>query len=231
MKSMNLPIFFTDNIHQTALNEDSSRHIAQVLRMDCGERLQLTDGKGNLTTAVLTNNNKKCCEIQIESIETVPAQPHKITIAISLVKNASRFEWFLEKATEIGVTQIIPLICARTEKQHFRQDRMQGILVSAMLQSKQTWLPVLHPPTKFNEVIAIQADTKWIAHCEMDSEKNQLSAQAKSNNTLILIGPEGDFTSEEITQAKQNFFKPVALGATRLRTETAGMVAVTLLQP
>jgi 16S rRNA (uracil1498-N3)-methyltransferase len=227
---MNLPIFFTDDIHQTDLNEDSSRHIAQVLRMECGERLQLTDGKGNLATAVLTNNNKKCCSIQIESIETVPAQPHKITIAISLVKNASRFEWFLEKATEIGVTQIIPLICARTEKQHFRQDRMQGILVSAMLQSKQTWLPVLHPPTKFNEVIAIQADAKWIAHCEMDNEKNQLSAQAKSNDTIILIGPEGDFTTEEITKAKQHFFKPVALGATRLRTETAGMVAVTLLQ-
>ena len=227
---MNLPIFFTDNIQQRALNEDSSRHIAQVLRMEIGARLQLTDGKGNLSTAVLTNNHKKCCEIDIESIIVVPVPSNKITIAISLVKNTSRFEWFLEKATEIGVTTIIPMLCSRTEKQHFRQDRMQGILVSAMLQSKQTWMPTLMQPTKFADILDYEASSKWIAHCEADDQKNQLAAQEKCNDSLILIGPEGDFTMDEILQAKKNNFIPVALGNTRLRTETAGMVAVTLLQ-
>jgi 16S rRNA (uracil1498-N3)-methyltransferase len=200
--------------------------------MQNGEQLQLTNGKGDLFTTAITDNNRKRCAVEILKTSVVEHQPSKISIAISLVKNASRFEWFLEKATEIGIAEIIPLICARTEKQHFRLERMKGILVSAMLQSQQCWLPVLQEPIKYAEAVknAVQ-EVKFIAHCEHESSKVQLTAQNihATSAPLILIGPEGDFTKEEIELALQNNFRPVALGNTRLRTETAGIVAATLL--
>ncbi|RYZ29126.1 MAG: 16S rRNA (uracil(1498)-N(3))-methyltransferase, partial [Chitinophagaceae bacterium] len=153
-----------------------------------------------------------------------------ICIAISITKNASRFEWFLEKATEIGINEIIPLLCERTEKEKFRYDRMKGILVSAMLQSQQTWLPNLHQPTSFDEVIKQAShQQKFIAHC-LPEQKQQLSSVIHHLSSIILIGPEGDFTPAEIEAALQNNFIPVALGETRLRTETAGMVAAALLR-
>ena len=155
----------------------------------------------------------------------------KITIAISLLKNTNRFEWFLEKATEIGVSEIIPLICERTEKQKFRYDRMKGICISAMLQSQQTWLPILHEPKQFNHLAIEQFGTqqKFIAHCNEASGKKNLSTFQPLNHSTILIGPEGDFTKQEIELALQNGFTPVSLGETRLRSETAGVVASVLL--
>lgn len=234
---MPLPFFYKNNIDVTSnvvvLDEDTSKHIVQVLRMQNGEQLQLTDGKGNLFTCDITDNNRKRCTVKI--IQTINDQrpTTNVTIAISLVKNSSRFEWFLEKATEIGITEIIPLICTRTEKQNFRYERMNGILISAMLQSQQTWLPVLQEPIKFNEAVnkATQA-LKFIAHCEDESNKMQLTSKLlnSSNSKLIFIGPEGDFTKEEIDLALKNNFTPVTLGETRLRTETAGMVAAVLLK-
>lgn len=233
---MALPFFYIEEItakDNLVLNEETSKHMVQVLRMQNGEHLKLTDGKGNLFTAEIIDNNRKRCAVKITQITNYQWPTANITIAISLVKNANRFEWFLEKATEIGITEIIPLICTRTEKQHFRYDRMQGILISAMLQSQQTFLPILHEPQKFNEVIirATQAQ-KFIAHCEDENNKVQLNSQLLNHSTpkLVLIGPEGDFTKEEIQQALQNNFIPVALGNTRLRTETAGIVAATLLR-
>lgn len=227
---MNLPIFFIHQINETTLSEETSKHIAQVLRMQVGEHIQLTDGKGNLVTALLVDNHKKKCLVQHIETQSFKKPEKEITIAISLVKNASRFEWFLEKATEIGISTIIPLICNRTEKQHFRTERMNGILISAMLQSKQTWLPELNAPTTFNELIKLSTQpTKYIAHCESDNQKIQLSSLQKTNQSIILIGPEGDFTPEEIQLAKQNNFFPVTLGDTRLRTETAGMFSAVLL--
>jgi 16S rRNA (uracil1498-N3)-methyltransferase len=152
-------------------------------------------------------------------------------IAISLIKNRDRFEWFLEKATEIGVTAIIPLICERTEKEKFRFDRMQGICISAMLQSQQVWLPVLHEPIPFKQVIEeAKQEQKFIAHC-MPGEKGNLAGLVNKelSSRIILIGPEGDFTREEADLAIQYQFSPVALGETRLRSETAGVVAATIL--
>jgi len=232
---MPLPFFYSEEIKTTAkqfvLNEDTSKHVVQVLRMQQGENLQLTDGLGNLFTAEIIDDNRKKSIVNIISCVAQPAFPKKISIAISLVKNNTRFEWFLEKATEIGVSEIFPLICTRTEKQHFRTDRMKSILVSAMLQSQQTWLPKLHEPVKFADVLTITAHQKFIAHCEEENDKVQLVNKLESNaaTQFILIGPEGDFTKDEITAALQNNFLPVALGNTRLRTETAGVVAATLL--
>lgn len=232
---MALPFFYKEDLTASStdivLDEHTSKHIVQVLRMQHGEQLQLTNGKGDLFTAEITDNNRKRCAVKV--IKTNNEQPatNKVSIAISLVKNATRFEWFLEKATEIGVSEIIPLICNRTEKSTFKSDRMKSILISAMLQSQQCWLPVLHEPTKFNELISSATQQqKFIAHC-IDGAKRNLSDLNNEALTskIILIGPEGDFTDAEIELALQNQFNAVTLGETRLRTETAGIVSASLL--
>lgn len=230
---MSLPLFFIDHIDKgntIVLPEDTSKHCVQVLRMKEGEQLQLTDGKGNLVTAKIINADRKHCTVNIEEEKFQQPPARKISIAISLLKNASRFEWFLEKVTEIGISEIIPLLGERTERQHFRFDRMNNILISAMLQSQQTWLPVLHEPQHFENIISSSVYLqKFIAHCESDKEKNNLSFITKQNELQILIGPEGDFTKEEIENAIQKNYQPVSLGDTRLRAETAGIIAATLL--
>ncbi len=240
---MALPFFYKADIYKQsgfiALDEATSKHVIQVLRMKLDEQLQLTDGAGNLVTAAIADDNRKRCTVKVIAAVQVPQPARNITIAISPVKNASRFEWFLEKATEIGITGIIPLICERTEKQHFRQERMNGVLVSAMLQSQQSWLPVLQEPVKFNQLIATATQQqKFIAHC-LENEKKSLHhyliqssnhpISTSPNQHIILIGPEGDFTPAEIAAALEKSFVPVSLGNTRLRTETAGMVAAVLL--
>lgn len=234
---MSLPFFYVDEINAGAasivLNEDTSKHVIQVLRMKTGEQLQLTDGNGNLFTTEITGDHKKKAEVKILSSTYITPPQRKVSIAISLVKNASRFEWFLEKATEIGVNEIFPLLCTRTEKQHFRFERMNGIVVSAMLQSQQSWLPVLHEPIQFDKLLSrpINNCTKFIAHCLPEGKKESLHNQAANiTDQLILIGPEGDFTKAEIESAIENGFIPVTLGETRLRTETSGIVAATLLR-
>jgi 16S rRNA (uracil1498-N3)-methyltransferase len=236
---MKLPLFYKPDIlpvdSPVVLDEPASKHIIQVLRMQEGEQLRLTDGRGTLFNVAITNDNRKRCEVKIISYTKADAPVRKISIAISPVKNNSRFEWFLEKATEIGVNEIIPLICERTEKQQFKYERMKNILVSAMLQSQQFWLPLLMEPLKFTEYVAAKnndaATQKFIAHCEDENNKQPLTSQLNSpeSGRLILIGPEGDFTPAEIAFAIGNNFTPVALGETRLRTETAGIVAATLL--
>lgn len=176
---MALPFFYIDSVasNSITLNEETSKHIVQVLRMQQGEQLQLTNGKGTVYTASITDDNRKRCSVNI--VETIhsPRPSIHVTIAISLVKNNSRLEWFLEKATEIGIAQIIPLVCARTEKQHFRHDRMNSILISAMLQSQQAWLPVLTEPVKFTDCVNMaDQQQKLIAHCEAEDNKVQLSS-------------------------------------------------------
>jgi 16S rRNA (uracil1498-N3)-methyltransferase len=229
---MDLPIFFLDNFSSAViltLGEDTSKHVVQVLRMKAHEKLQLTDGAGNLLIAQILDEHKKKCTVKIVERQAIVRKQQEVCVSISLLKNASRFEWILEKATEIGVTEIIPLLCDRTEKQHFRYDRMKQILISAMMQSKQCWLPRLHHPTPLADVIeSTDYKVKLIAHCEKELKTsikdfgNQLSVQ-------ILIGPEGDFSANEIAHALEKKFMPVALGETRLRTETAGVVATTVL--
>lgn len=235
---MPLPFFYKEDIDLTTsdvlLDEAASKHIVQVLRMQNGGQLQLTNGKGNLFTAEISDDNRKKCAVKIIQTSKIGNPKSKICIAISLLKNPTRFEWFLEKVTEIGVTEIIPLICQRTEKTNFKMERMKSILVSAMLQSQQCWLPVLHEPDKYANVqMSKWANTeKYIAHCEDENNKQPLTNKLinQSTNKLILIGPEGDFTKQEIELALQNNFLPVTLGETRLRTETAGVVAATILK-
>lgn len=232
---MNLPLFFKKDIDsEKALlifDEETSKYIVQVLRMKPGETIQVTNGLGQLYTAKIVRDHKKNCEASIIASESKAYSSRKICVAISLLKSPSRFEWLLEKTTEIGINEIIPLICMRTEKQHFRYDRMKNICISSMLQSQQVWLPKLYEPILFEKVILNDSyDHKFIAHC-IDREKGNLSDVKVNENqsTIILIGPEGDFTNEEIDIAFRHQFAPVSLGKTRLRSETAGVVAAALL--
>lgn len=234
---MALPFFYKEDINLTTtevvLDEATSKHIVQVLRMQSGEQLQLTNGKGVLFTCEIKDDNRKKCAVSVIQKSEIGNPKSEIAIAISLLKKATRFEWFLEKATEIGVTEIIPLICERTEKTAFKMERMNNILVSAMLQSQQCWLPVLHEPVKYASMQMGKWENaeKYIAHCEDENNKQPLTHKLinKFTHKLILIGPEGDFTKREIELALQNNFVPVSLGNTRLRTETAGVVAAVQL--
>jgi 16S rRNA (uracil1498-N3)-methyltransferase len=216
-----------------ALNENSSRHIVQVLRMQSGESLRLTDGKGLLVEAVIEEANKKKCGVRIREKQITPNAGRQVRIGISLLKNVSRFEWFLEKATELGISEIIILKCARTEKQQFRLDRLQGILESALKQSQQVWMPVIGEPRPFKEVV-LQAGTgqRFIAHCEPGLKKklSEWPASGLISSQLLLIGPEGDFTPEEIKFALENDFTGVQLGDTRLRSETAALAGAAILK-
>lgn len=240
---MALPFFYKEDLIASAsdvvLDEATSKHIVQVLRMQNGEQLRLTNGKGNLFTAEITDNNRKKCTVKVITTSNEQRATNNIAIAISPVKNNTRFEWFLEKATEIGVTEIIPLICNRTEKPAFKFERMKSILVSAMLQSRQCWLPVLHEPVQYSKLWQSSKtlpklagyQQKFIAHCIDNAKGNLADLNNESlSSKIILIGPEGDFTAEEIDLALQHNFSAVSLGDTRLRTETAGIVAATLLR-
>jgi 16S rRNA (uracil1498-N3)-methyltransferase len=234
---MQLPFFFEETLpvsDEFNLTEETSRHIVQVLRMHEKEELLITNGKGETLKAFITSADKKKTAVKITGQSFSSPPTIKVSIAISPLKNKSRFEWFLEKATELGVSEIIPMICQRTENQHFNHERMTNILVSAMLQSQQAWLPLLSKPVKFAGLVnSCSQPDRFIAHC-LEGNKIQLASKAGKDvkekaDQLILIGPEGDFTKDEVEIAMQHNFIPVTLGDTRLRTETAGLVAAVLL--
>jgi 16S rRNA (uracil1498-N3)-methyltransferase len=227
--------FFEENLPGTSqfiLSEESSKHIVQVLRMKEKEEILITNGSGRIVSAQILVADKKKTTVKILHETLIAPSEYKITLAVSLIKNSNRFEWLIEKATEIGVSAIIPIICKRTEKTHFRHERMKSIAISAMLQSGQAWLPQISLPVKINEVLNIEGyQHKFIAHCIKEEKKNLNDIFVDKNaSRIILIGPEGDFTEEEVRDAIQQNFVAVALGDNRLRTETAGLVAAVLLK-
>jgi 16S rRNA (uracil1498-N3)-methyltransferase len=230
---MDIPYFFEPGIPAGStlwtLSDATAKHVVQVLRMKTGEPLHLTNGQGYRFTAVILSADKRSCQVLVQNQELLPPPARKISIGIGLVKNTSRLEWFVEKATELGITEIRPLISGRTNREHFRFDRIQQICVAAMLQSRQCWLPVLHQPAAVTDVIsATTYDHQFIAHC-LEQDKQVLPPLPENTTAQVLIGPEGDFTEQEIELALQKGYKAVTLGNTRLRTETAGIAAATLL--
>ena len=233
---MPLPCFYVapENLQHNlvTLSEETSKHVVQVLRMQENEKIKLTDGLGFFYEATIQNANRKKCVVSWQEKIEQPAPDFKVRIAISLIKNNSRFEWFLEKATEIGVTEIIPIICERTEKQKAKQERMQSILISAMLQSQQAWLPKMEEPISFKKLLTLNNNSqKFIACCDERFETLTLTQLPEyKEDCLVLIGPEGDFTKDEIEMAVAQGYQPVSLGSTRLRTETAGIIAAVQLQ-
>jgi 16S rRNA (uracil1498-N3)-methyltransferase len=224
-------LFYTKNIQGkfAILEEEEARHATQVLRRKIGDTMQLTDGLGHLYAGEIVDLAKKSCTVAIiDTQEDYNKRPFHLHIAIAPTKNIDRFEWFLEKATEIGVDEITPLICKRSERTVIKPDRLNGILISAMKQSFQTYLPKLNEAIDFQKFIKkdfSSSKNKYIAYCN-DAEIPPLSKiYLKGENALILIGPEGDFSEAEVGLAFENNFKGISLGQNRLRTETAGLVA------
>jgi 16S rRNA (uracil1498-N3)-methyltransferase len=231
---MPVPYFYEPNLisgnTSFTLSETSSKHCIQVLRMQENARIDLTNGKGFLFEASIQVPHKKNTIVAIVSEKKFPALSQNLILGIALLKNATRLEWLFEKATEMGVTAIIPMLCERTSFEKFKMDRMQNIVQSAMIQSQQTWLPQIATPVKFKEVIATQKNKqKLIAHCETGNKMDIKKIQA-TQDCILLIGPEGDFTPAEIELALEQHYQAIHLGPTRLRTETAGLYAISILK-
>ncbi len=226
-------MFYQPDILQTlCLSEEESQHCVQVLRANIGDQIEITDGKGTLYTAQITNPHRKHCQVQIVGEEhPEPLHLGRVHIAIAPTKNIDRLEWMIEKCTEMGVDEITPIVCRYSERKVVNEERLNRIMVAAAKQSLKVTYPVLHPLTTFADLVAsVQADDKLIAHCEggyaANQQKHALSqCLTRGHSVVILIGPEGDFSSEEIALALEQGYQPVSLGKARLRTETAGLVA------
>ena len=228
----NMQLFYEENITpmQMILSAENMRHIVQVLRMQIGESFLVTNGLGIKCKATIASISKKDCVVTISELEEVPKPTPEISLAIAFTKNTNRVEWLLEKITEIGVANIYPLHTKRTEQLYPKKERLKHILVSAMCQSKQYHLPFLHDINTLEKLLVEEkSNQKFIAHCIEDEKQTLLQIAAPNKSSLILIGPEGDFTKEEVSLCLQQDCKPVSLGNNRLRTETAGLVAVTIL--
>jgi 16S rRNA (uracil1498-N3)-methyltransferase len=225
-----MQVFYAPDIEgdEYVLNENESGHCIRVLRMKRGASLYLTDGRGGLYEAEIRDPDPKKCRLAITAVKrSFETRNYRLHLAVSPLKNTDRFEWFLEKSVEIGVDEITPLICSHTEKQKVRIDRMNNIVISAMKQSLKTTLTVLNEPVSFEAFTAIpHPGTKLIAHCSGVTERKKIADSCiPGKEVLILIGPEGDFSEEEIHLAVAAGFEPVHLGQSRLRTETAGVAA------
>jgi 16S rRNA (uracil1498-N3)-methyltransferase len=222
-----MPIFYDPTItgEETsfALNADESAHACRVLRMKVGDELTVLNGKGLVLNGEIAVASPKGCQINTREIVQHPTSPVDIHIAIAPTKNSDRMEWLFEKATEIGITEITLLSCRNSERKNIREDRLEKILVSAMKQSQRNYLPILHPMIGFKEFIQ-QHPKGLIAHCEK-TDKRTIENAWSPVNCPILIGPEGDFSTEEIEWALSHGYTPISLGENRLRTETAGLYA------
>lgn len=227
-----MQLFYNPNISEIAkevtFDKEESRHIVKVLRMKEGDTFKITNGKGSFFNAEIINANPKGCLVKICSEDTQKPNPYQLHLAVAPTKLNDRFEWFLEKATEIGITEITPIICDHSERKVIKPERYEKILQSAMKQSLKAYLPTLNPAISFKDFLSQTTNSealKCIAHCEETDKKSLKSHLLPNKNITILIGPEGDFSSEEITLAKNAGFIPVTLGESRLRTETAAIVA------
>lgn len=216
------------NSKEILFDKIESKHIVRVLRKKENDILDITNGNGLLFKAKITLANDKRCIAEIIQVEEKDKLwDYYLHIAIAPTKNNDRLEWFLEKATEIGIDEITPIICQNSERKIVKQERLEKIIQSAMKQSLKFTLPKLNEPIKFNDFIDQDFNgKKCIAHCE-DDEKTLLKTIVNTKEKItILIGPEGDFSTQEIKKALSKKFTPISLGESRLRTETAGLVAV-----
>ncbi|WP_250436535.1 16S rRNA (uracil(1498)-N(3))-methyltransferase [Hanstruepera flava] len=225
-----MQLFYNPNLtkesHQIIFDKDESRHIAKVLRKNINDELHITNGKGLLFTASILENHIKQCIAQVVSVDTKIKPKYNLHLAVAPTKMNDRYEWFLEKATEIGVSEITPIICDHSERKVIKHDRFERIVQSALKQSLQCYIPKLNPTVNFNDFIHQKHTGQlFIAHCEETKKQSLKQLIQQKKDITILIGPEGDFSVKEIETATENNFIPVTLGETRLRTETAAIVA------
>lgn len=217
----------TNGNSEILFDKEESRHIGKVLRKKEGDRLFITNGNGSIFEAQLLSVNPKQCLAKVLNIDKQRPLPYSLHLAVAPTKLNDRYEWFLEKATEIGISEITPIICDHSERKVIKHERYEKILQSAMKQSLKAYLPKLNGLVSFKEFISGVSENShnFIAHCE-DSEKQSLKSHLTSEGKiLILIGPEGDFSEKEIEMALKKGFDPISLGQSRLRTETAAVVA------
>lgn len=225
-----MQLFYNPDINAASetfsFDKEESKHIVKVLRKSEGDILHVTNGLGDLFhTEIILASDKKCT-VKINQTETQKPTDFYLHLAVAPTKMNDRFEWFLEKATEIGIHEITPIICEHSERKVIKTERFDKIIQSAMKQSLQYFLPKLNEPMSFKEFINKNHDgTLFIAHCEETDKKLLKEAIVAKEKYTILIGPEGDFSEKEIETALQNNYIPVSLGNTRLRTETAAVVA------
>ena len=226
-----MPIFYTPNILKEAeLPEEEARHCTRVLRLKEGDEISLTDGLGNFYKAKITLATNKRCLVEIIETITPKASPFSIHIAMGPTKNMDRNEWMAEKTTEIGLSELTFLNCRYSERRNIKLDRVEKKMVSAMKQSKTPSLPRLNGLTAFEDFVKQPFDgQKFIAHCYEKDKQTLKNIYTKGENALILIGPEGDFSEEEVKLAIENDFLPVSLGENRLRTETAALFACSII--
>ncbi|MDO6596853.1 16S rRNA (uracil(1498)-N(3))-methyltransferase [Oceanihabitans sp. 2_MG-2023] len=216
----------TENTTEFTFNKEESRHIIKVLRKSVGEKLQITNGKGWFFNAKITIADIKNCVVQIIDKKLQAKKDYTLHLAVAPTKMNDRYEWFLEKATEIGIDSITPIICEHSERKIIKPERFEKIIQSATKQSLNCYLPKLNPAIPFKEFLQQDfSGNLFIAHCEETAKKSLKNELQPKQNITILIGPEGDFSVKEIEIAIQNKFIPVTLGETRLRTETAAIVA------
>lgn len=216
----------TDSQLQFTFSKEESKHIVKVLRKKIGDILNITNGKGDLFSAKIIIADIKNCVVTIKTSKTQKPLEYNLHLAVAPTKMNDRYEWFLEKATEIGVTSITPVICDNSERKIIKIDRFEKILQSAMKQSLNCYLPKLNDAIPFKNFIKQEfSGSLFIAHCEKTNKKSLKKEIKQKQDITILIGPEGDFSTKEIEQAIQYNFNPVTLGETRLRTETAAIVA------
>jgi 16S rRNA (uracil1498-N3)-methyltransferase len=222
------PDILTDN----TLPQEESGHCVRVLRKKEGDEILITDGKGHFFDAEIVAANPKHCLINITETRTEPKPwSNNIHIAFAPTKNMDRIEWFTEKTTEIGIDRFTPLLCRYSERKEIKLPRIEKILVSAMKQSQKAYLPLLDEMTPFLKFIKQPFEgRKFIAHCYPQEKQLLKSTYKPHENVLILIGPEGDFSEQEVAEAIKEGFEPISLGNSRLRTETAALVACHTIQ-
>lgn len=215
------------------LTEEESKHCIRVLRMVEGDELHLTDGRGTLHRCKVVDANAKRCTVEVvESHSEYEKLPYRLVMAVAPTKIIDRFEWFLEKATEVGVSEIYPIESFHSERRQIKHDREEKVITAAVKQSLKAYHPTLHDLTPLKQVLTMPFEgDKFIAHCNSSFGEREYLGNLikKERDTLILIGPEGDFSEEEINFALQNGFKPISLGKQRLRTETAAVVATVIV--
>jgi 16S rRNA (uracil1498-N3)-methyltransferase len=222
-----MQIFYSTQIagSDVLLDEEESLHLSKVLRLKAGETVGLIDGKGGLYEAIVALSHAKHSKLSIVKLLEKQERNQTLHIALAPTKSMDRFEWFLEKAVELGIDRITPLIAHRSERVVLKRGRIEKIILSAMKQSMQAWMPQLDEPLSINDLVKEPfGGLKCIAHCADGEKENFFKMISGQTRTLVLIGPEGDFTPDEVTLAVKNGFKPVSLGQSRLRTETAAVV-------
>ncbi|TLX78323.1 16S rRNA (uracil(1498)-N(3))-methyltransferase [Labilibacter sediminis] len=219
-------LFFEPNFstNGNTLSPEESKHCVRVLRRKQGDAIHIMDGNGNFYTAEIIDANPKKCTLNITETQTETPRPFSLHMAVAPTKNIDRFEWFLEKATEIGIEQITPILCEHSERKVIKPERLEKVITAAAKQSLKAYRPILHPMISFKEFIKKQSKNLYIAHCHNSNKELFKKCYPENSDVTILIGPEGDFSLAEVQLATDNNAKEISLGKARLRTETAALM-------